>query len=141
MTWKNKEKEMLRTLNEKIFLQDPLKHLDEDEYDAGDGMNEEYVIECKFRNMPSTLYGDCFLEKLKYDRLMEKSKINNRKAAYVAAYTDGSFYGWNLTRLTNQGFDFGWTNNLMKATTHFENNEQVEKLSCKMRFEDGKKLI
>ena len=29
----------------------------------------------------------------------------------------------------------------MKATTHFENNEQVEKLSCKMKFEDGKKLI
>ena len=83
--WKNKEKEMLRTLNAKIFLQDPLKHLNQDEYDAGDGMNEEYVIECKFRNMPSTLYGDCFLEKLKYDRLMEKSKINGRKAAYVAA--------------------------------------------------------
>ena len=30
MTWKNKEKEMLRTLNAKIFLQDPLKHLNQD---------------------------------------------------------------------------------------------------------------
>mgnify|MGYP003146310177 FL=1 len=140
MNWKANETLMINTLNDKVFMEDKFNQ-NMDQFSESDCVNSMYVLELKYRNMPSTLYGDCFLEKQKYDSLMKKASEIGRQAAYVAAYRDGCYYAWNLSRLTKEGYDFGWAGNFMKATTHFENTEAIEKLSCKLPLTKGRKII
>jgi hypothetical protein len=138
--YKVKESEMINTLNERVFTDD---HINKtiDEFDKVDCHNKLYTLELKFRNMPSDRYNDCFLEKAKYDALIERAKIKNKKAGYIAAYSCGSYYAWNLSELTDQNYEFNWEQNFMKKTTHFTNNNQVSKLSCKLPLTKGKKII
>ena len=140
MNWEENELKMINTLNRKVFTNDNIKKTF-DEYSKVDCSNKTYTLELKYRHMPSTLYGDCFLEKMKYDGVMEKAKLLNKTAGYIAAFSDDTYYAWNLTKLTEEGYDFKWQKIFMKRTTHFENNEQIEKLSCKLPLEKGTKLI
>ena len=140
MNWEENELKMINTLNEEVFKNDNIKKTF-DEYSKVDCSNKTYTLELKYRNMPSTLYGDCFLEKMKYDGVMEKAKLLNKTAGYIAAFSDDTYYAWNLTKLTEEGYDFKWQKIFMKRTTHFENNEQIEKLSCKLPLEKGTKII
>jgi hypothetical protein len=140
MNWEENELKMINTLNRKVFTNDNIKKTF-DEYSKVDCSNKTYTLELKYRNMPSTLYGDCFLEKMKYDGVMEKAKLLNKTAGYIAAFSDDTYYAWNLTKLTEEGYDFKWQKIFMKRTTHFENNEQIEKLSCKLPLEKGTKII
>ena len=138
--WKARETQMINTLNEKVFKNDSIQKTF-DEYSKVDCYNRTYALELKFRNMPSTQYNDCFLEKAKYDAVIERAASRNKTAGYIAAFTDGSYYAWNLTKLTEEGYEFGWKANSMKATTHFANNDQILKLSCKLPLSKGVKLI
>ena len=140
MNWEENELKMINTLNRKVFTNDNIKKTF-DEYSKVDCSNKTYTLELKYRNMPSTLYGDCFLEKMKYDGVIEKAKLLNKTAGYIAAFSDDTYYAWNLTKLTEEGYDFKWQKIFMKRTTHFENNEQIEKLSCKLPLEKGTKII
>jgi hypothetical protein len=135
-----KESEMINTLNEKVFNEDKIKKTF-DQFNKVDCHNQIYVIELKFRNMPSTQYNDCFIEQAKYDALMERAETANKIAGYIAAYTDGKYYAWNLTEMTKNGFKFNWKPFAMKATTHFEHNDQVLKMSCKLPISEAKCLI
>ena len=139
-SWKVKETKMINTLNEKVFNNDKIQKTF-DEYSKVDCYNGVYALELKFRNMPSTQYNDCFLEKAKYDAVMERAVSNNKTAGYIAAFTDGSYYAWNLTKLTEEGYEFGWKPISMKMTTHFANNDPILKLSCKLPLSKGVKLI
>ena len=140
INYKVKESEMINTLNKKVFNDDNIKKTI-DEFDQVDCNNQVYTLELKYRNMPANRYNDCFLEKAKYDALLRRATEKKRKAGYIAAYSCGSYYAWNLTELTEQGYDFHWEDNFMKKTTHFTNNEQVMKLSCKLPLTKGKKII
>ena len=140
MNWQVKETQMINTLNEKVFKNDTIQKTF-DEYSKVDCYNRTYALELKFRNMPSTQYNDCFLEKAKYDAVIERAVSRNKTAGYIAAFTDGSYYAWNLTKLTEEGYEFGWKSNSMKATTHFANNDPILKLSCKLPLSKGVKLI
>lgn len=140
INYKVKESEMINTLNRKVFINDQIQKT-LDEFNKVDCHNQIYVIELKFRNMPSTQYNDCFIEKAKYDALMERAGATKKIAGYIAAYTDDKYYAWNLTEMTEKGFDFKWKSFAMKKTTHFDNNDQVLKLSCKLPLSEAKCLI
>jgi len=140
INYKVKESEMINTLNEKVFNNDNIKKTI-DEFDQVDCNNQVYTLELKYRHMPANRYNDCFLEKAKYDALMGRSQRLKKNAGYIAAYSCGSYYAWNLTELTEQGYDFNWEGNFMKKTTYFDNNNQVLKLSCKLPLTKGKKII
>ena len=140
INYKVKESEMINTLNKKVFNDDNITKTI-NEFDQVDCHNQVYTLELKYRHMPANRYNDCFLEKAKYDALLMRATEKKRKAGYIAAYSCGSYYAWNLTELTEQGYDFHWEDNFMKKTTHFTNNEQVMKLSCKLPLTKGKKII
>ena len=140
INYKVKESEMINTLNKKVFNDDNITKTI-NEFDQVDCHNQVYTLELKYRHMPANRYNDCFLEKAKYDALLMRATEKKRKAGYIAAYSCGSYYAWNLTELTEQGYDFHWEDNFMKKTTHFNNNEQVMKLSCKLPLTKGKKII
>jgi len=140
INYKVKETEMINTLNEKVFNNDNIKKTF-GEFNKVDCNNKTYTLELKFRNFPSSQYNDCFLEKAKYDALIEHSKLYNKLAGYIAAFTCGSYYAWNLTKLTEDGYEFNWKPISMKKTTHFNNNDQILKLSCQLPLTKGVKII
>ena len=140
INYRVKETEMINTLNEKVFNNDKITKTI-DEFDQVDCCNQVYTLELKFRNFASSTYNDCFIEKAKYDALISRAESSRKTAGYIAAFTDGAYYAWNLTKLTEDGYNFNWEPFSMKKTTYFENNDPVLKLSSKLPLSKGVKLI
>jgi len=141
INWRQKEKEMVDNLNQRVFSADPLIKKYVSEMSHIDYYNNSYVVELKYRNMPSTQYGDCFIQQDKYQWLMESGTRSGKVPGYIAAWSDGVYCAWNLKDLTDKGFDFDWQIIPMNKTTAFKNNSKVDKKVSKLRLENGKILF
>ena len=141
INWRQKEKEMVDNLNQRVFSADPLIKKYVSEMSHIDYYNDSYVVELKYRNMPSTQYGDCFIQQDKYQWLMESGARSGKVPGYIAAWSDGVYCAWNLKNLTDKGFDFNWQLIPMNKAIAFKNNSKVDKPVSKLRLENGKILF
>ena len=83
MNWKLRQKQMIEELNEKVFSKDPLRLIRET-YSSMDVVNSNYIKELKNReNYHSDTYENWFIEKIKYDFLVNQAKIENKIPGYI----------------------------------------------------------
>ena len=91
------------------------------QYDRTDcfSNSNKLVIELKCRR---THYEELLIEKKKFDALNAKAAELSFNACYINSTPQG-IYGWNLSSVEIQ-----WQEQLMPATTDFENVEKVSKV-------------
>ena len=76
-------------------------------------------IELKCRR---THYDELLIEKKKFDSLQEIAASKDFTACYINSTPQG-IYGWNLS-----GIEIQWQEQLMPATTDFENTKMIDKI-------------
>jgi hypothetical protein len=134
------QEQMVKELNEKFFKDEPVK-LTDDQFNYFDCYNDKYVIELKNRRPPygpSSFNGSTMIEKIKYDALVNEAKKSNRKALYIVRFdTTKEFYLWNLDKHQ----DLFWSEDSKPATTDFENNNMINKVSADLFIKDAVKII
>ena len=99
-------------------------------YASFDAYNNHYTCEIKKRNFESDhkfAKEGLILEKYKYDKLIQKSKQNNTEALYINLFKDKKIFIWNLSKLTNEGYDFKWHNMKMNKATFNSTENKIEK--------------
>ena len=111
MNWKLRQKQMIEELNKKVFSKDPLRLIRET-YSSMDVVNSNYIKELKNReNYHSDTYENWFIEKIKYDFLVNQAKIENKIPGYICRFNDGV----NVNKLKNA-----------IETTSFEKLKKIE---------------
>lgn len=76
----------------------------QDEYSVYDAEEERYIAELKIRKKH---YPDCLIEFDKYRNNLEYSGEIDKEFLYVVATTT-DIYVFNVTKLTDNGYDFKW---------------------------------
>ena len=72
MSWKDRQRQMIVELNEKVFSRDPLRVMRES-YNSIDVVNSNYIKELKYRrNYHSKAFNNWIIEKIKYDFLINR---------------------------------------------------------------------
>ena len=131
MTWSNGEENIVNTLNNtfKGFNKDNLI-VENKNYSSFDAYNNRYTCEIKKRNFESYhkfAKEGLILEKYKYDKLIQKSKQYNTEALYINLFKDKKIFIWNLSKLTNEGYDFKWHNMKMNKATFNSTENKIDK--------------
>src|SRR5210317_587006 len=131
MNWSNDELNIVKLLNEtiEIFKKDNLIY-EGKRYSSYDAHNNLYTCEIKKRNFESYhkfAKEGLILEKYKYDKLIQKSKQNNTEALYINLFKDKKIFIWNLSKLTNKGYDFKWHNMKMNKATFNSTENKIDK--------------
>ena len=91
-----------------------------------------YYAELKCRK---THYDSLLIEEDKYKRLVSAAAANGRRAVYICSTPEG-IWGFDLEKV-GQPF---WKDELMPATTEFENTEKVMKSVGYLPVAHGKRL-
>ena len=134
MTWSNGEQNIVHILNNTFrgFSRDNLI-CEHKSYSSFDAYNSRYTCEIKKRNFESYhnfSKAGLILEKYKYDKLIEKAKQSNTEALYINLFKDKKIFIWNLSKMTNEGYDFKWHSMEMnKATFNSKENKIDKKVS------------
>jgi hypothetical protein len=131
MTWSNDELNIVNLLNNSIniFKKNNLIY-EGQRYSTYDAHNSLYTCEIKKRNFESYhkyAKEGLILEKKKYDKLLEKANSKNTEALYINIFTDNKIFIWNLSKLTEQNYDFNWHNMKMNKATFRSKWDKVEK--------------
>ena len=134
------QNKMMEILNEKFFKDEPVE-MATDKYSCFDCFNSKYIIELKNRKPPygpTSFNGTTMIEKKKYDSLLENAKKTNRTPLYIVMFQiNGEFYLWNLFKQNN----IFWNTESRPATTDFENNNMINKISGDLSIKDAVKII
>ena len=87
MSWRDRQRQMIVELNEKVFSRDPLRVMRES-YNSIDVVNSNYIKELKNREKynPQDFDGS-LIEKFKYDYL--KRSCGDRIPGYICRFKDG----------------------------------------------------
>jgi hypothetical protein len=123
--WSNNEQTIIDKINKKYKIDLKLCSEDFSHYDA---YNDNYIAEIKIRKFESYhnfAKDGCFLEKYKYDKLSELK--GKKKMLYINSFQDGVIAIWDLHRQ-----NFNWEVRTMKKQTFGYQNQQIEKLVCKL---------
>ena len=137
MSWKKKEMEMVNELNEKVFSKDPLRLIRET-YSSMDVVNSNYIKELKNReNYHSDTYENWFIEKIKYDFLINQAKIENKIPGYICRFNDGKYIAWNLNKVKEPK----WYVKPLPKNSKFGDNTLVDKDVGDLMKCDGVELI
>jgi len=139
MTWSNDELNIINTLNNNvdIFKEENLIYNGKN-YSSYDAYNNNYTCEIKKRNFESYhnyAKEGLILERKKYQKLLEKSKLNNTQALYVNLFTDNVIFVWNLTKLTLENYNFNWHNMKMNKATFNSKYNKIDKEICLLKKE------
>ena len=131
MNWSNDELNIVKLLNDtiEIFKKDNLIYEGKG-YSTYDAHNKLYTCEIKKRNFESYhkyAKEGLILEKKKYEKLLEKGKETNTEALYVNIFTDKKVFIWNLSKLTNDNYDFKWHSMKMNKATFHSKWNKIEK--------------
>jgi hypothetical protein len=131
MNWSNDELNIIKLLNNtiEIFKKDNLIY-EGKSYSTYDAHNKLYTCEIKKRNFESYhKYAEegLILEKKKYNNLLEKAKETNTEALYINIFTDNKVFVWNLSKLTNENYNFNWHSMKMNKATFYSKWNKVEK--------------
>ena len=73
-----------------------------------------------------TKYPSWIIEKMKVDTNLSNAFNLNKMFLYITEY-NGRAFVWNVTKLAQSNYNFGWENRMMPATTEFNNNQLVKK--------------
>ena len=121
-------------LNKVEFKDDNLKS-NNDQFAHYDLFNENTIVEFKRRTMASTMYGDSFFEKRKYDFNIK----DGRRFLYVVKFTDKT-YVWDISKMDQNDFDFKWFKKSLPETTQFNRRQFVYKIVSCLTTKTGKKI-
>jgi hypothetical protein len=136
MNWKRTEQKMADVLNQKLFKDDPIQFSD-DEYNSYDCSNKTHIIELKNREKYSaTAFNGSFIEKIKFDPLIEKAKKNNKIPTYIVRFNGGEYYSWNLDDVTKRR-DLVWRTMNLPKTSHFNTNYNIDKQVADLFLEEA----
>jgi len=97
--------------------------LAEDEYSPYDAENELYLVEIKSRD---TKYDSWIIQEDKYKTNLALAINSGRKFIYLNEYK-GNIHTWNITDLTDSGYNFNWTERPMPTTSRFKNRDNKNK--------------
>lgn len=95
----------------------------EDEYSPYDAENDYYLVEIKSRD---TKYDSWIIQEDKYITNLKLANDSNRKFIYLNEYQK-NILTWNITDLTDSGYNFNWTQRPMPTTTRFKNTDNKNK--------------
>jgi len=127
VSWQDTQQLMTRHLNSEVFKDDPLE-CNEGQYNTVDVSNKSYCIELKNRERYTAQdFNGSFIEKIKYDALIEKSKTENKTAGYIVRFADGKYYAWNLNKISEITDYIKWRQQLLPRNTHFGDNTLIKK--------------
>ena len=91
MSWRERQKQMIIELNEKVFSRDPLRVIRET-FSSIDVVNSNYIKELKNReNYHSKAFNNWIIEKIKYDFLINQANIDDKIPGYICKFNDGIF--------------------------------------------------
>ena len=96
-----------------------LKETTEGRYSRYDCRNDKFVVELKYRK--GQQYEDTMIEQDKYKALTYYEAFG--VAALYAVHSADNLYIFNLSKLTQQGYDFGWHIKGCNKTTEFHNQQ------------------
>ena len=137
MNWKLRQKQMIEELNKKVFSKDPLRLIRET-YSSMDVVNSNYIKELKNReNYHSDTYENWFIEKIKYDFLVNQAKIENKIPGYICRFNDGKYIAWNLNKVKEPK----WYVKPLPKNSKFGDNTLVDKDVGDLMKCDGVELI
>ena len=59
--------------------------------------------------------------------MIEKANNNNTQALYINLFTDDKVFVWNLSKLTNENYNFNWHSMKMNKATFRSKFNKIEK--------------
>jgi hypothetical protein len=145
VVWTNNENDIVDELNKLSIFTDNQLTLEGKSYSSFDAFNNSYVCEIKKRNFTSdhrfALEG-LIIEKIKYDGLLSKcSKIcvADKEALYINKFTDNKILIWNLSEMTNTGYNFNWHMKKMNKRTFESKWNKTEKEVALLKLKEARK--
>tara|TARA_R110002020_G_C15775411_1_gene728586 strand:- start:88 stop:507 length:420 start_codon:yes stop_codon:yes gene_type:complete len=139
MSWKKKEIQMVDELNEKVFSKDPLRVISS-ALSSIDVVNSNYIKELKYREgYHSKAFDNWFIEKIKYDFLINQAKIDKKIPGYICKFNDGKYIAWNLNKVKEPK----WYVKPLPKTSKIKGGDKtfVDKDVGDLMIEDGVELI
>ena len=137
MSWRERQKQMIIELNEKVFSRDPLRVIRET-FSSIDVVNSNYIKELKNReNYHSKAFNNWIIEKIKYDFLVNQAKIDNKIPGYICRFNDGKYIAWNLNKVKEPK----WYKKSLPKNSKFGDNTFIDKDVGDLMIEDGVELI
>ena len=104
-------------------LQQEIQSTAKDTYCRYDAHNNNYIIEFKSRRKH---YDTQLIEYAKFDCNMEIANKENKEFLYMVETPEG-VYTFNVSKLSNEGYDFGWEDRRMPAKTDFSGSHRKDK--------------
>ena len=139
MNWKLRQKQMIEELNEKVFSKDPLRVISS-ALSSIDVVNSNYIKELKYREgYHSKAFNNWFIEKIKYDFLVNQAKIDKKIPGYICKFNDGKYIAWNLNKVKEPK----WYVKPLPKTSKIKGGDKtfVDKDVGDLMIEDGVELI
>ena len=111
-----------------------LAYSDLGEYSPYDcySLDKKCEIELKFRHKH---YPTLMIEKMKYDKLIQRAKAHNTEAIYISETPDGIF-AFNLSRLKEPQ----WFTKSLPATSNFDRREWIDKEVANININNSSKI-
>lgn len=119
MSWKKKEDLLFEHLKNNYIADLDWSEGDYSHYDCY-SLDLGIDVELKCRNKH---YDDLVIEKMKYDKLMERAEKFGTTAVYVSQTPEG-IYGFNLSNMPEPT----WETRGMPKTSHFNQRQFVDKV-------------
>ena len=130
---------MVEELNEKVFSKDPLRVISS-ALSSIDVVNSNYIKELKYREgYHSKAFDNWFIEKIKYDFLINQAKIDKKIPGYICKFNDGKYIAWNLNKVKEPK----WYVKPLPKTSKIKGGDKtfVNKDVGDLMIEDGVELI
>ena len=130
---------MVEELNEKVFSKDPLRIISS-ALSSIDVVNSNYIKELKYREgYHSKAFDNWFIEKIKYDFLINQAKIDKKIPGYICKFNDGKYIAWNLNKVKEPK----WYVKPLPKTSKIKGGDKtfVNKDVGDLMIEDGVELI
>jgi len=95
----------------------------EDEFCTFDGHSEDYVIEFKCRRAH---YDTQLIEYKKYKANLDQADESGKEFLYIVSTPKGE-YIFNVSKLREEDYDFGWEDRRMPSHTDFSGHYRLDK--------------
>jgi len=94
-----------------------------DEFCTFDGYSDEYVIEFKCRRKH---YDTQLIEHKKYTANLDQADESGKEFLYIISTPEGE-YVFNISKLREKDYDFGWEDRRMPSKTDFGGQQYINK--------------
>lgn len=94
-----------------------------DEFCTFDGYSNEYVIEFKCRRKH---YDTQLIEHKKYTANLDQADESGKEFLYIISTPEGE-YVFNISKLREKDYDFGWEDRRMPSKTDFGGQQYINK--------------